>query len=488
MVDIRTVDIVYLHGPHRPERKEHMENHLREKGLKADCHVGVSDKGAQSGVLGMIAIMRKRLEGRFKPFILLEDDCSPTEWFRYEFPLPDDADGLYVGLSTYGLHPEHNFGIPKIDYTMVPNEPKLVRLLNMLSNHAIMFVSKRWTENCLACFEKMLDAEDPRAYDIEQCRTMKNFNVYGLKDPLYFQDAKVGGQQEPTNVHIVPLVNLIDTEFAHAREMHGCDACGVLPASKIQYIRDQKVWDDVTIFTDGCIPYVEQVQSRTKIAWFLEPPVIQHVWYENHKFLEEKFDYILTYDQRLIDSNPQKYIKYNLSSLRIPKPDRAIYEKTKLTSLVLSSKKKSHGHRLRHDIAEKFGSSMDVYGDKYIPYPDCLVGYKDYAFVIVTMNCKMNYFFAEYLTHAFVTGAVPVFWGCPGIGEIFNAKGIIEFDTLDDLEKILPTLTFELYESMKPYVLDNFERAKNYVSADDSVSDGITHLVNKSTIISGVTN
>jgi hypothetical protein len=277
-------------------------------------------------------------------------------------------------------------------------------------------------------------------------------------------------------------------EFAHAREMHGCDACGILPASKIQYIRDQKVWDGVTLFTDRCIPYVDQVQSPVKVAWIIEPPVIRDQWYQNHTFLEEKFDYILTYDQRLIESNPNKYIRYHLSSVRIPKPDRAIYDKTKLTSLVLSSKKEAVGHRLRHDIAEKFGSSMDVYGDKYIPYPDCLMGYKDYAFVIVTMNCKMDYFFAEYLTHAFVTGAVPVFWGCPGIGEIFNSKGIIEFDTLEDLEKILPTLTFELYESMKPYVLDNFERAKNYISADDSVADGITHLVNKFAIISGVTN
>lgn len=110
MVDIRTVDILYLHGPHRPERKEHMERHLLEKGLTADCHVGVSDQGDRSGVLGMIAIMRKRLEGEFKPFILLEDNCTPTEWFRYEFPLPEDADALYLGLSAYGLNYEQNIG------------------------------------------------------------------------------------------------------------------------------------------------------------------------------------------------------------------------------------------------------------------------------------------------------------------------------------------------------------------------------------------
>lgn len=286
---------------------------------------------------------------------------------------------------------------------------------------------------------------------------------------------------------MVLTVNLFDRDFAHAREMHGCDACGVLPASKIQYVRDQMNWDGITLFTDQCMSYVDQVQSRIKIAWIIEPPVIRNVWYINHKQLEEKFDYILTYDQSLIDGNPQKYIKYNLSSVRIPEPDRSMYEKTKLLSLVLSGKKDAIGHRLRHDIAEKFGARMDTYGGQYIPYPECLVAYKDYAFVIVTMNCKMDYFFAEYLTHAFVTGAIPIFWGCPKIGEIFNPKGIIEFDTLDDLEKILPTLTFELYESMKPYALDNFEKAKGYISTDDSVADGIAHL-NNSLTMSGVTN
>ena len=488
MFDIRSFDLIYLHGPHRPERKEHMERHFNDKGLNAECHVGICDQGPYSGVLSMISIMQKRLQGEFKPFILLEDDCSPTEWFRYKIPIPYDTDALYLGLSKYGLHPQLNHGIPQTECKAVEGYPELVRLLNMLSNHAILFMSKRWTENCLECFQKVVKcAKNPREYDIEQCRTMSHFNVYGLRQPLFYQDSKVGGQEEGTLVQVKLLVNLLDKDFAHAREAHGCDVCGILPASKIEYVRDRSHWEGVTLFTDQCIPYVDFVQSKVKIAWIIEPPVIRNVWYMHHKFLEEKFDYILTYDQTLIENNPQKYIRYILSSVRIPKHERLIYNKQKLVSLVLSSKKDAIGHRLRHDIAERFGSSMDVYGDKYIPYADCLMAYKDYAFVIVTMNCKMDYFFAEYLTHAFVTGAVPVFWGCPGIGNFFNPKGIIEFDTLDDIESILPTLTFERYESMKPYILENFEKAKNYISTDDSVADGIMHL-NNSLIISGVTN
>lgn len=203
VVDIRTFDILYLHGPHRPERKDHMEKHLRENGLTAECHVGVSDKGSSSGALGMIDIMKKRLEGDFKPFILLEDDCSPTQWFRHDVPLPDDADALYLGLSAYGLNAQQDLGILHVDYTEVPYEPDIVRIFNMLSNHAIMFVTKRWTENCLECFKKTLLCEcdiKRRSYDIEQCKTIPNFNVYGLRKPLFFQDDRVGGQTRATYI------------------------------------------------------------------------------------------------------------------------------------------------------------------------------------------------------------------------------------------------------------------------------------------------
>lgn len=271
-------------------------------------------------------------------------------------------------------------------------------------------------------------------------------------------------------------VNLIDQNFSHVRQQHGFDGASWFLPKKIQYIRDQTKWDGVTLFTDSCVYHCHQVACPIKIAWMLEPPVIYNNWYINYEQIEPYFDYILTFDRKLLERNPQKYIRFHASSIRISPEKCLVYPKSKLLSLCLSDKKYAPGHKLRHDIAERFGSQMDIYGDKYIPYPDCLVPYKDHAFVITVMNCKMDYYFTEYLTHAFATGAVPVFWGCPSIGDIFNSKGMIVFDTLEDLENILPTLSFEMYETMKPHVLDNFERAKNYITMDDSVADALSRV------------
>jgi len=201
-MDLRDIDTVYLHGPHRPERKEHMEKTLFD--LNADCHVGVSDQGKKSGVIGMIAILKKRLSEPFKPFLLLEDDCSRTKWFRYTIPIPYEADAIYVGLSTYGIHPFIPQGIQNlVSWTHVSNEPELVRLENMLSTHAIIFMSQRWTEMCLECFEKTLErlpGSGDYDYDILLCRNLPIFNVYALRKPLFYQDITMGGHEDATYI------------------------------------------------------------------------------------------------------------------------------------------------------------------------------------------------------------------------------------------------------------------------------------------------
>ena len=207
LMDIRNSDIVYLHGPHKPERKEHMEKTLHN--LTAECHVGICDQGKKSGVIGMIEILKKRLSGPFKPFILLEDDCSRTQWFRYMIPIPEDTDAVYLGLSIYGIHPFIPQGYPNIiSYTHVPGEPDLVKIQNMLSTHAILFVTKRWTEMCLYCFEKTLASEPGTGnydYDILLCRNLPKFNAYALKKPLFYQDKTVGGNEYTTNFSLETL-------------------------------------------------------------------------------------------------------------------------------------------------------------------------------------------------------------------------------------------------------------------------------------------
>jgi hypothetical protein len=203
-MDIRDVDVVVFHGPNRPERKEHMERVLSEKGLRAEYVLGPSDQSKTSCTKSLLSLFKKRLEGDFKPFILLEDDCSATEWFRHVIPVPKDTDAVYLGISAYGLHPMVDQAIPRIDAVPVQEFPELVKLRSMLSTHAILYNTRAWVENCISCYENALAPNAPGegSWDIPLARSQGRFNVYALRKPLFYQDAKVGGQQEPTLISI----------------------------------------------------------------------------------------------------------------------------------------------------------------------------------------------------------------------------------------------------------------------------------------------
>ena len=88
---------------------------------------------------------------------------------------------------------------------------------------------------------------------------------------------------------------------------------------------------------------------------------------------------------------------------------------------------------------------------------------------VVIENCKRDYYFTEKLIDCFLTGTIPIYWGCPSIGDYFNTKGIIIVDDIDDIGKSLSNVTTELYEEMKPYLIENFNKAKKYNLAENFI-------------------
>jgi len=148
-------------------------------------------------VLGLIELFKKRLEGEFRPFICLEDDCNTTPWFRHVIDVPEGADGVYLGISKWSMHPQFVKAVMAYQGGPLDQYPEVVRLVNMLSNHAVLFLTRRWAEACLAAYRKTSAWESPD-YDIIQSRIMSSYNVYALKSPVFYQCQEMGGQEEPT--------------------------------------------------------------------------------------------------------------------------------------------------------------------------------------------------------------------------------------------------------------------------------------------------
>ena len=68
-----------------------------------------------------------------------------------------------------------------------------------------------------------------------------------------------------------------------------------------------------------------------------------------------------------------------------------------------------------------------------------------------------------------MTGTVPIYWGCPSIGNFFNTDGMILFNEIGELNKILKEISFEQYVKMKDAIEENFEKAKEFLIAEDYI-------------------
>ena len=217
-----------------------------------------------------------------------------------------------------------------------------------------------------------------------------------------------------------------------------------------------------------------EVDSKIKIAILFEPPELLPEIYETIQKYEEHYHIIFTYAHELIERYPSKYKFFPADIAAIEDPSCKIHEKTKLISMIYSDKVELPGHQLRHIIAKKFlpdigYNKVDFFGTgTENPIKNKSEGCNDYMFQIAIENTQRKDYFADKILDCFITGTVPIYWGCPNIGDYFDKRGILIFDGYENLQEILESLSEEKYNSMLKYVEKNFEIAKNkYMNFDD---------------------
>lgn len=225
--------------------------------------------------------------------------------------------------------------------------------------------------------------------------------------------------------------------------------------------------DRVVFYTNGVLERGARSPTHTKIAWLIEPYEVVPYAYEFVKHNNNSFTYVFTHDKTLLDLG-ENYRFIPFGGCWIDVDDRMVHPKSRLVSIVASNKTQLSGHSLRHETIRRLGRMMDVYGNGYNPVDKKITALKDYKFSIVIENCKRDYWFTEKLLDALITGTVPIYWGCPSIGDFFDTRGFIIVDTLEDIEQALTQIHTDasIYDTMKPYIEDNFNRAKQYVLAE----------------------
>ena len=186
-LDLRKVPFYYVNLERQPERMEKMEELLSS--LEIEEYYRIDAKPHQNGFAGCAQTVADALDTlQSGPFVLLEDDIALKNWEPI-IDIPDDADAFYLGISGWGRMNGHSG--PCVQHEKVGNN--IVRIRNMLSGHAILYLSDEWIKAAQrAC--SFAGYEIQSFYDVQVAEIMRFYNVYAFDDPYFYQTSSDGNQ------------------------------------------------------------------------------------------------------------------------------------------------------------------------------------------------------------------------------------------------------------------------------------------------------
>jgi hypothetical protein len=129
---------------------------------------------------------------RNHPFIIFEDDATPTENFINYVEVPDDADAVYLGVSPWGVSSHNNKTFIKENgafFLKVDNIKNVFRVKNTLSAHAVLHITKRYSLAMQKVFEESIEQQSHSDVQAYKYGIFEKYKVYAI-GPLFYQHDK----------------------------------------------------------------------------------------------------------------------------------------------------------------------------------------------------------------------------------------------------------------------------------------------------------
>lgn len=252
------------------------------------------------------------------------------------------------------------------------------------------------------------------------------------------------------------------------------------PNVEIDFEKPIKLYMDTFLDTfeidNSCfkILYVREAESIIKN----EKTIIEY-----HKI----FDLILTYNENILN-NCSNAVFFPFGTTWIwnyQYPDKNFS-----ISHLTGHKSQTFGHKLRHKVyfnqnkitnPKNFYFSHqnifdNIHNNKILT--DSKFPLFDSQFHICIENAQIKNYFTEKLIDCFVTKTVPIYWGCNNIDSFFNPDGIIIVNSLDEIIEKCNSLDENTYQTMLPYIEENFETSKQYWNLAESIQKKIQETLN----------
>jgi hypothetical protein len=219
----------------------------------------------------------------------------------------------------------------------------------------------------------------------------------------------------------------------------------------------------ITVFNDY-VPSIDELnQNPYNILILNEPNELfgLHDWAINNR---DYFSCILNWNDIVLNKCENAILfPFGMSSMW---EDRTQYEKIKIQDkefrifFVCGEKAQTAGHIFRHEVYKlkgKLNISHNWIHSCHINEKN--ENFKNNMFHVAVENVKSNNFFTEKIIDCFLTKTIPIYCGCPNIGDFFDERGIITFSSVDELVYIIENISADDFQNRKEAI------EKNYLTA-----------------------
>lgn len=252
------------------------------------------------------------------------------------------------------------------------------------------------------------------------------------------------GKKMGRNFHQTSLADLI-WPFGCPVRLHGKHVKDLLP-------------------TDHLISFVKTAmhfQSRARIPANLsiivgEPKAISSKHHQLLRLTQKRFFRVMTHNRELL-GRLQNGIFLPFGMTWVPDWQEVDVAKTLELSLIASKKRDLPGHKLRHKVADALlhkdcQLNANVLGGGYKPFKEKSLGLAPYRYSVVIENVSEPDYFTEKLVDCILCETVPIYWGCPNIGDFFPEGSIICCNDFSELRDAIYQVSEQDYQNRLPRV------------------------------------
>jgi len=183
-IDLREIPVVWINLDSATDNAKAMQERLDKHGFKKTYRKSACvippPPGTPREIAHYVGCGKSHLDilenkDYSTPLLILEDDAEFSKNFTPIIDIPDDSDGIYLGVSSGNVY-----------YKTKRHNPDYLRISGILATHAILYVTETYRNAMAAVYNYCINVIK-RPWDMGASALQSQYKVYTPNKPFFYQ-------------------------------------------------------------------------------------------------------------------------------------------------------------------------------------------------------------------------------------------------------------------------------------------------------------